>query len=170
MLAVLSVLVGVTFKPGGGATVAGTIAIVAAALAGLAGVVVTVMGYTAFPEAAAGIRNWQIVVGGIVLYVVLMFATYALMKRPITTELFLILGFGVLELSLINSVYGSGAIASAAAVFLVIMVLLVVVVSMICYMLFYQLEGTAGWIDGMIPLIGCGVFQIMAMVILLASA
>lgn len=76
----------------------------------------------------------------------------------------------MLELSLINSVYGSGAIASAAAVFLVIMVLLVVVVSMICYMLFYQLEGTAGWIDGMIPLIGCGVFQIMAMVILLASA
>lgn len=160
----------ITFKPGGGATAFGTVCIVAAALAGLTGVVVSAIGYSEYPVPAEAIPNSSIVVAGLILYVVLLFVTYLLLKRPVTTELFLIIGFLVLELSLLNAASGAGAISHTAAVILAIMLMVVVIASMVCYLLYYNLDGTTGWIDGMIPLVISALYEIVLISTVLAGA
>lgn len=158
------------FKPETGRSTAfSTACIIIAALAGILGVMLTVTGYGTLPEPKT-FPNWMIVVGGLIVYVILMFATYALFKRPVTTELFLIVGWGVLELSLINSLYGNATYSGALAIAMTGILLIAIVVFMACYTLYYSLGGMRGWTCGMIPLIAGSVYQIIVIATVLGCA
>lgn len=97
-------------------------------------------------------KDW-ILWGGIGAYVVLLLVTYLFFKRPVTTELLLIVGWAMLALAEINALYGMEVFAKKAAVIFCIVAAAAVLASLFCYVLYYRLGNTAGYIDGIIPLI-----------------
>jgi len=94
-----------------------------------------------------------ILIGGVAVLVVLLVVTLLVFKRPVTTELFLIVGWGILALSELNALFAAGVFSHNLSIAFVIIVFAVVAVSMVCYVLYYRLDGVAGYIDGMIPLL-----------------
>ena len=94
-----------------------------------------------------------ILIGGVAAIIILLAVTLLLFKRPVTTELFLIVGWGMLALTEVNALFASGVFSHGRAVAFVITVFAVVAVSMICYTLYYRLDGVSGYIDGMVPLL-----------------
>jgi len=91
--------------------------------------------------------------GGVLAYVVLLAATRFLLHRPVTTELFLIVGWAMLALSEASALFGGGAFSHRIAITFAALIAVGAVISLICYMLYYKLSATAGFIDGMVPLI-----------------
>lgn len=91
--------------------------------------------------------------GGILAYVVLLAVTGFLLHRPVTTELFLIVGWAMLALSEVSALFGGSAFSHNAAIIFAAVIAVGTTVSMICYVLYYKLSATAGFIDGMVPLI-----------------
>ncbi len=107
------------------------------------------------------------VIGGIIAYAVLFIVSLAILKRPVTTELFLIIGWSVLILLEMNSLYSLGYYSKTAAVAVIIITLIAGMISLVCYALYYNLDSVKGYIDGLIPLalaaivmlaIDCGIF------------
>ena len=75
------------------------------------------------------------------------------MKRQVTTELFLIVGWAALACAEVSSLYAGGAYSKAAAIIFIIVIILMAAVSMVCYLLYYNLDSVKGYIDGIIPLL-----------------
>ncbi|MCD8211730.1 MAG: hypothetical protein LUC17_01730 [Oscillospiraceae bacterium] len=97
-----------------------------------------------------------ILIGGVVVYGILLALTYLLLKRQITSELVLLVGWTVLMFLGVNALYASGIYSiSAAVVFLVISVV-AAGIGIVCYLLYYDLDNVKGYIDGLIPLVLCG--------------
>ncbi|MPM75161.1 hypothetical protein SDC9_122152 [bioreactor metagenome] len=115
--------------------------------------VLTVKGMSAVPHETKLFPARSILWGGFAAYFVLLAITCFLFKRQVTTELILIVGWAMMELSEIDALYGAGRFGLKAAVILSVMIGLAAVISLLCYVLYYRLEQTAGYIDGMIPLI-----------------
>lgn len=91
--------------------------------------------------------------GGVIAYFLLLFLTGFLMKRQVTTELVLIVGWAVLELCVINNLFGINTFSLKLSIVMSLMVILFAIVSLYCYLLYYQMDAVKGYIDGMIPLI-----------------
>ncbi len=125
----------------------------AATAAGIAAVVLTVKGMRAIPHEAKLFPTNSILWGGIAAYFVLLAVTSLFFKRQVTTELILIVGWAMMEMSEIDALYGAGRFGLKAAVILSVVIGFAAVISLICYVLYYRLELTAGYIDGMVPLI-----------------
>jgi len=146
----------VTFRPEGTATAFGNMCIVAAFLFGAAGVFINAHGLNSRPAGASVVPGWYIIVGGVVLYVVL-FALFTLIfHRRLTTELFLIVGWAVMEICTVNALRGTGIFGTGGSIAAVCIIGIAAVISLVCYMFYYELDGVRGWIDGMIPLIISG--------------
>jgi len=157
------------FKPQTGrATVFSTTCIVLAVLFGIAGLALTLIGIGNAPATTA-FPNWWFAVGGLVAYVVLMFGTYLLFKRPVTTELFLIVGFAALELSVVHTLYATGTMGMAWLIALLVLLAVIEVASLVGYVLYYNLDGMSGYIDGMVPLAAGAVFLLVSLVPLVSS-
>lgn len=91
--------------------------------------------------------------GGIAAYLILLVVTVLLFKRQVTTELFLIVGWAALVLSEINALYGMGRFSHGLAVVFAIVIGVATSISLVCYMLYYNLGNRAGYFDGMVPLL-----------------
>lgn len=159
----------IVFKPGGASTAFSTICIVMAALAGVVGVALSAWGMSGLPARVPTFPSWWIAVGGIVLYVVALYLTSKLLHRQVTTELFLIIGFGVLELYTVNAFYGWGTFSAALSWILAAVLVVVVAVSIVCYLRYYDLGAWAGWVCGMIPLIAAGVYLAAMVCVMLVT-
>ncbi len=94
-----------------------------------------------------------VLIGGIAAYVILLAATWLLMKRQVTTELFLIVGWTVLMFLELNALYGLGQFTKTTAIVLLVVSVIAAAVSLVCYLLFYHLDTVKGYVDGMIPLL-----------------
>lgn len=79
------------------------------AILGVAGILFSLM---PTPE-TAGTKYGQmyIIIGGIATYIILMMVTKYAFNRIVTSELFLIIGWTMLELSLLNRLSGSGLLS-----------------------------------------------------------
>ena len=121
--------------------------------AGLVSIIFAVKGVQSAPVRATLFPNGLLLWGGVAAYFILLAVTYLLLKRPVTTELFLIVGWAMLALSEINALYGIGRFSHELAAIFAVIIGVVALVSLICYLLYFNLGDRAGYFDGMVPLL-----------------
>ncbi|MCL2463282.1 MAG: hypothetical protein FWF44_11495, partial [Defluviitaleaceae bacterium] len=142
------------FKPAGAVTGMKTgWLLIPASIDGLAGVIFALLGIVAQTPDARLLPGIAILIGGVVLYFILLAVTVLLFKRPSTSELILIIGWGMLALAEVNALFGFGLFPRARSVGFIIIICAAVAISLVCYVLYYRLDRRAGYIDGMIPLL-----------------
>lgn len=105
-----------------------------------------------FPDAHPGIRGLWIVLTGAVAYVLLLAGTTFIFHRQVTSELLIIVAWTVLELCAVNFLYRYGGLSQGASWTLAGIVLASALASLVCYLLYYRLPYTAGFIAGCFPL------------------
>jgi hypothetical protein len=98
-------------------------------------------------------RQLYIIIGGIAAYIVLMMITQYAFQRIVTTELFLIVGWTMLELSLLNRLSGSGLLTGPRLVIMYVVMALAFTISMILYVAYYRMEEMKAFYAAMIPLV-----------------
>jgi peptide methionine sulfoxide reductase msrA/msrB len=144
----------VAFRPDAEAKTAVTGPLLGAAFAfGIAGVVMLCGELNGTPKGRTLFPGMSLFIGGIAVYFILLALTGILMKRMVTTELFLIVAWAVLELSVINSLYSREAAGRTVSIVFCVIVCAAAAAGLYCYLLYYGLDARKGWIDGMIPLI-----------------
>ena len=121
------------------------------AVLGVAGILFSLM---PTPE-TAGTKYGQmyIIIGGIAAYIILMMVTKYAFNRIVTSELFLIIGWTMLELSLLNRLDGSGLLTGTRLMAVYVSVLLAFIISMVLYVAYYRMEDNAAFYSAMVPLI-----------------
>lgn len=151
----------VTFKPPAPkGSLIGSVFLIGAFIFGLGGIFVIIHAITRIslePVAESLIPMWIIPATGIISYVLLLAITSKLLHRQVTSELFIIIGWKVLELCFVNAMYRCGITGKEAVVGLFAGIIIVAVLSIICYLLYYKLEYVKGYYDGMIPLVLVGI-------------
>jgi len=120
--------------------------------AGIAAAVFAARGLGTAVDNPGLIPSGWVLWGGIAAYVLLLIVTRFLLHRPVTTELFLIVGWAVLALSETSALFGCGALGRGAAMAFSALIAGGAVVSLVCYVLYYKLPAKAGFIDGIVPL------------------
>jgi len=138
-------------KTAGGS--AGVIYISAAFVTGIAAIVLLSRGINTLSNDAKGVPVWLILLCGTILFVVMIMVTTAVYHRPMTSELIIVHIWVVLEICAVVVLYGTGRFGLGRTVLLLTLIGIAFAAGMICYVLYYRLEGTAGYRDGMAPLI-----------------
>ena len=128
-----------------------------AAVVGVIGVIVVIKGIRYFSGEGELLPSEMVIWSGVAVYAALLIFTFLVFKRQVTTELLLIVGWAVLEIMVINTLYGYGLIMSVIAYIVITSIITVSVVNLICYILYYKMENNAAYVDGMIPLILTGI-------------
>lgn len=158
----------ISFRPGetvnriGG--VRGVLLLLTAVL-GIAGVILNAHGNGMVPREAEAVSGTVFFIGGAAAYLLLLLVTGVFLKRPVTTELFLITWWTVLELMTLNALNGAGFLSGGRLAFLVILTAAACAVSLVIYMLYYRMEAWKAFYAAMVPLITEGIC--MAVVLLL---
>ncbi len=155
----------ITFKPPAPkSSPAGSVFLMGAFLFGVGGIFVIVHGIIRLadsPVVNSFVPLWTIPVFGIALYAALLYITSSLLHRQVTSELFIIIGWTVLEACFVGTMFRYGAIRSEQLTAMLIGIIIVTVLSIICYLLYYRLEYVKGYFDGMIPLILTGLMMVI---------
>ena len=120
---------------------------------GLGGVVVTIVGMVQCPVVQAAAPNWLIACAGLALYVALLLLTSRVMKRSVTTELILIVGWLTLEACALNSLLAAVYVTDAAFWTCLAIDIVAVAIGMACYLRYYDLPKRAAFLVGMVPLV-----------------
>ncbi len=123
-----------------------------AVAAGIAGLAFAASGLRAAGDNPGLIPSGWVLWGGAAAYVLALLITGFLLHRPVTTELFLIVGWAMLALAEASALFGCGALGRGAAMAFVVLIAVGAAVSMVCYVLYYKLPAQAGFIDGIVPL------------------
>ena len=111
------------------------------------------------PQDLALLPGIRILIGGICIYILLLAVTVLIFKRPVTTELILIVGWGMLAMAEISALYGFGRFSLRTAWVFIALTAIAAVISLICYTLYYKLDSRAGYLDGCVPLIMAGLIM-----------
>lgn len=135
------------------------------AVLGVAGILFSLM---PTPE-TAGTKYSQmyIIIGGIAAYIILMMVTKYAFNRIVTSELFLIVGWTILELSLLNRLDGSNLLSGTGLMVVYVSVVLAFIISMILYVAYYRMEDNAAFYSAMVPLVTEAASMGMLLVMLL---
>lgn len=120
--------------------------------AGLAAIVLTVKGIQSASVGAILIPSGLLFWGAVAAYLILLAVTRLFFHRQVTTELFLIVGWAALALSEINVLYGMGRFSHGLSVVFAVVIGVSALISLVCYVLYYNLGDRTGYFDGMIPL------------------
>lgn len=120
---------------------------------GLLGIIMSIIGMQGHGENKPLFSDLWLCIGGIIIYFVLLAFTWFVMKRSVTTELFLLTGWIVLTSCAINAGYCLDAISKMTGIILIVVAVIAVVVGLICYIFYYMVNPTLSFILGMIPLI-----------------
>ncbi len=123
--------------------------LIPAAIFGLWAVVEIVRGSTSVRGLFS--PTWIVVVG-VIIYIALLALTMLLLKRQVTTELFLIVGWGVIMFMELSALYAQQQFTRTAAITWMVVVVIAAAVSMVCYLLYYNLDSVKGYVDGLVPL------------------
>lgn len=137
-------------KPQGVERGAGIALILGAVVAGLAAVFQIVTGLGQLPDAFSGPVLWLVAAG---TYALLAFVTSRFLERPVTTELLLIVAWCALEVDVAGAVWPNWP--------LLVAVIVATAFSMVCYLLYYRLEGRAAFLDGCGPLVAVGLLSVI---------
>ena len=139
---------GVMVKRVGG--INGILLLITAAL-GVAGVIFSLQGLsmTGVPK----INPYIIAVGGIAFYIAALLITKLLFHRIVTTELFLIVGWTMLEITVINRLNAAGILSDGNFTLMGVVITAACIISLILYVAYYQMEEMKAFYAAMIPLI-----------------
>ncbi|WP_088227383.1 hypothetical protein [Desulfosporosinus sp. FKB] len=124
-----------------------------ALIAGVIAIILMTAGIVSLSFISKGLPVRFILIGGAVLYVLLFFVTTIVFHRIVTLELMVIDIWAILELSAVAVLFGTGRFGAGRAAVLVALVGIATVVGLICYVLYYRLDGMSSYWDGMVPLI-----------------
>ncbi len=127
--------------------------LIPAFVAGLISILLAVKGMQSAPVSKTLFPGGALLWGGVATYIILLVATQLLFHRQVTTELFLIVGWAVLALSEINTLYGINRFSHGSVVLFTVIIGVAALISLVCYVLYYSLESRAGYFDGMVPLV-----------------
>lgn len=120
---------------------------------GILGIIVSIVGLQGKKTNPEIISTLFICIGGLVLYFALLAFTWFVLKRSITTELFLLTGWLTLTFCMVNAAYGYTLILHKTAIILLSVAVIAFIIGMICYLLYYAVSPSLSFILGMIPLI-----------------
>jgi hypothetical protein len=143
----------VSFRPNSSGGAIGVFFIIAALIAGVVAITLMSTGIISLSFISKGLPVRLILIGGAVLFVVLLLVTNIAFHRIVTSELIIIHIWAVLELSAVAVLYGTGRFGFGRAAALGALVGIATVVGLICYVLYYRLDGMSSYWDGMVPLI-----------------
>ena len=138
-------------KAAGGST--GAVYLTGAFISGIAAIVLMSVGINTLSKDAKSVPVWLILLCVTVLFAVMLLVTTAVYHRPVTSELIIIHIWAVLELCAVAVLYGTGRFGLGRTMLLLTLTGIAFIAGMICYVLYYRLEGKAGYWDGMAPLI-----------------
>lgn len=105
-------------------------------------------------------------IGAGLLFLAVLAITTQVYHRVVTSELILIHIWMALELSAVIVLYGTRRFGFGMAVTLAVLVGIATIVGLICYVLYYRLDETAGYWNGMIPLIADALVVIVVLMVL----
>jgi len=131
------------------------------ALCALAGIWQSAAGLQKVPPHSGGFNGLYLLAGGVIVYIVLLAATRILCHRTVTTELVLIVGWTVLELTVAGGFFALGQLSAAQKMFMLVLVLVVAAVSMVCYLAYYGLEPQKAFAIGSVPLAATGAAMLL---------
>ncbi len=94
-----------------------------------------------------------ILISGFVGYVVLFLITRYGFHRMVTTELFLIVGWTMLEVSVINRLNAAGALSDKHFTVMCFVIAAAFLISMILYVAYYRMEEMRAFYAAMVPLV-----------------
>ena len=146
----------IVFKPPAPkGSLVGNILLILAFASGISGLFFTIreMAVPTVEMQNKGINGVLIIACGIVLYMAMLAVTRIVFHRQVTSELFIITGWVVLEAAICNYMYALGAFSVKEAAILAVVVLVAGIISLICYVLYYELPYVKGYIDGCLPLV-----------------
>lgn len=135
----------------------GIACIVLAAVLGVLALGLVIAALVALP---ASIPTFILIAGAVALYVVLLGITNVVMDRPLTTELALIVGWFALEVNFLNGIASTGLVTGASLIIMGLFVLIAFIASLVCYVLYYQLEGRRAFACGATPLLVIGLVSL----------
>ena len=121
------------------------------AVLGLAGIFISMTHIPAVTKPK--IDSSVIVLGGIVLYIGLLLVTRLVFRRIVTTELILIVGWTVLELTVINRLNAAGYLSEGKFFAICIVIAIAFLISMVLYVAYYRMEEMKAFYAAMVPLI-----------------
>ncbi len=127
--------------------------LIPAVLFGVAAVVLIIRGISSAQLRQTILPPGWFLPAAAVAYLLLAAGTWLILKRPVTTELILIVAWTALTLAEVNMLYGTGRFPLRMSCGLMSVTVLFALIDMAAYVLYYQLDAVTGYIDGMIPLI-----------------
>ena len=111
------------------------------------------------------VSNGLVCLIGLATYVILLFATYFGLHRPVTTELLLITGWAMLEVCCVNTCRAGGALSVPQSIWMLLVIAAAFVISMVLYVLYYRMEEWRAFYAAMVPLIteavSMGIFELV---------
>ena len=121
------------------------------ALFGIAGVVFSLMPGDAV--AKLRINPSVIVMGGVAAYIILLLLTRYGFHRIVTSELFLIVGWTMLEVTVINRLNAAGNLSDAYFFNMCWVISVAFIISIVLYVAYYRVEEMRAFYLAMIPLV-----------------
>lgn len=122
------------------------------AASGLCGAVLSLVGMNHLRLQRSIITGGRAALIGVIAYFAVMVVTRAIWSRPVTTELFLITGWTVLEIAAVNALYGGGVYSLPRAGILMGLVLASYAAGIVLYVLYYQVEPWPAYYLAAVPL------------------
>lgn len=125
---------------------------------GIAGVVLSLSGSGALPAVhPRRLKTAQVLIGGVIAYIVLLGITTARFHRPVTTELFLITAWAMMEGSVLNALEGAAVIIPGRCTAGFFIIAAAAAVSLVLYVLYYRMAPMRAFYAAMVPLITEGI-------------
>jgi hypothetical protein len=142
----------ISFRPGSPGGPVGVFCITAAFITGIAAIALLSAGISSLSHNSKGLPVRSILIGAAVLFIVLLLVTTVVFHRQVTSELIIIHIWAALEISAVAVLYGTGRFGPGRVAALAVLVGIATVVGLICYVLYYHLDGMSSYRVGMVPL------------------
>ena len=142
------------FRPGVHVSRAGGIngiLLLITAVLGFVGIVFSLMPAKEIRKPLIG--QGMIVICGIAAYVILLVLTRVLFNRIVTTELFLIVGWTMLETIVADRLYAIGSLGSKSFFAITVIIAIAFLIGIVLYVAYYRMEEMRAFYAAMVPLV-----------------
>lgn len=129
------------------------IMLIITSLFGLVGTGFNLSGIITLSPINGFISGYVIIAAGIITYLVLFVIFQFFIRRDTTTELFLIVGWVMLETASMNIAYALGIVSVTSAIIFLILVFVAAISSLYFYLKYFIVAPMKGYIYGAIPLV-----------------